>query len=149
MPDTNTVTVLRVFPPSWKGRCRLVRIRILVLDISLVVELTDNATAREIWNALPIQSDVNTWGDEIYFRIPLKIPEAPDARADVQVGTVGYWPAGQALCVFFGPTPVSTDDRPRAASPVNVCGHVIGDASVLRKVKDGTGIKVERCGDAV
>ena len=125
------------------------RIRILVLDIALVVELTNNETSRKIWDALPFESDVNTWGDEIYFNIPLKIPEAPEAQAGVEVGTVAYWPAGQALCVFFGPTPVSTGETPRAASPVNVCGHVIGDASVLKKVKDGTGVRVERCGDAL
>jgi len=100
-------------------------------------ELNDSSTARMIWGALPITGRANTWGDEIYFEIPVRVEQAPDARADVEVGELGYWPVGRAFCIFFGPTPASTGDQPRAASPVNVVGHVLGDAAAFRQVDAG------------
>ena len=65
-----------------------------------------------------------------------------DARTEVAIGDLGYWPVGSAFCIFFGPTPVSTDDTPRAYSPVNVFGRITGDASLLKSVRDGAGIRV-------
>ena len=67
----------------------------------------------------------------------MRAEQASDARADVEVGELGYWPAGSAFCIFFGPTPVSSGDQPRAASPVNVVGRVLGDATAFRKVGAG------------
>ena len=117
--------------------------KITITTGALVVEaeLNDSPTARKIWEALPIEGRANTWGDEIYFEIPVKVAQAPDARQEVAVGELGYWPVGHAFCIFFGPTPVSTDDQPRAYSPVNILGRVLGDvaslAARLRAVKDG------------
>ena len=70
-----------------------------------------------IWEALRITRRANTWGDEIYFEIPVRAEQAPDGRADVEVDELGYWPLGRAFCIFFGPTPVSAGNQPRAASP--------------------------------
>jgi hypothetical protein len=109
----------------------------------LVIELNfarNPETVKAILDALPVESRVNRWGDEIYFTIPVEVgPE--NTTSKVEVGDVAYWPPGKALCIFFGPTPISEDDRPKPASPVNVVGKV-GDATVLRKVKDGATVTV-------
>ncbi len=115
--------------------------------VSLQAELSDSPTAREIWEALPIEGAARIWGDEIYFEIPVTAKQAPDARAEVDVGELGYWPVGRAFCIFFGPTPASTDEQPRAYSPVNILGRVLGDATVLRAVKDGELVRLERANE--
>ena len=120
------------------------KITITAGNVSMQAELNDGPTARHIWDALPIEGRANTWGDEIYFEVPVKARQEPDAREEVAVGELGYWPVGHAFCIFFGPTPVSTDERPRAYSPVNILGHVIGDAARLRAVKDGTRVILTR-----
>jgi hypothetical protein len=120
------------------------KINISVEKLSIVAEMYDTPTAQKIIEALPLESAVNVWGDEIYFDIPLNLEQEPDARADVEVGDLGYWPAGPAFCVFFGPTPVSTGDQPRAYSPVNVFGRVLGDVKQLKTVSGGATIKVTR-----
>ena len=102
----------------------------------------DTPTARKIIEALPLKSPANVWGDEIYFDIPLNIDPEPEARADVEVGDLAYWPAGPAFCIFFGPTPVSTGDQPRAYSAVNVFGRIIGDAKRFKGVSSGAVVKV-------
>jgi hypothetical protein len=106
-------------------------------------ELNDSPTAQMIWEALPVVGRANTWGDEIYFRIPVQAEEAPDARADVEIGELGYWPAGSAFCIFFGPTPASRGDQPRAASPVNIVGRVQGDPTKFRQVQPGAMVALE------
>jgi len=121
-------------------------IKISAGDITVVAELGESLTARKIWEALPVDGTINRWGDEIYFAIPVKIGEGPDAQEDVLVGDLGYWPPGSAFCVFFGPTPASTDEHPRAASPVNVFGHIKGDAVIFRAVQSGSTVRVERSG---
>ena len=113
-------------------------------NVSLTAELNDSPTAQQIWQALPIEGKANRWGDEIYFEIPVKANQEPDAREQVEVGELGYWPVGHAFCIFFGPTPVSTDERPRAYSPVNILGRVIGDATRFRNVKDGMRVQIIR-----
>jgi hypothetical protein len=100
-------------------------------------------TGDAIWNALPIEARANRWGEEIYFSTGAKIGEE-NSQEVVQVGEIGYWPPGKAFCIFFGRTPASTDDKPRAASPVNVFGKVIGDPSVFRKVRDGDRITIDK-----
>ena len=120
------------------------QIVIVAGSLRVEAELNDGLTARQIWAALPIQGNASTWGDEIYFEIPVVVGQEPDARAGVEVGELGYWPVGHAFCIFFGPTPVSTDDRPRAYSPVNSLGRVLGDATVFRAVKSGTAVQIER-----
>jgi hypothetical protein len=120
------------------------KITITAGDVSLSAELNDNPTARQIWDALPIEGRANVWGDEIYFEIPVRVGQEPDARAGVDVGELGYWPPGHAFCIFFGPTPASIDDRPRAASPVNILGRVLGDATLYRDVPGGTRVTITR-----
>ena len=96
-----------------------------------------------MWEALPIQAQVSTWGDEIYFAIPVHAGQEPGAEAECAVGDLAYWPPGNAFCIFFGPTPMSRDDVPVAASPVNPLGAVEGDAEVFRSVRSGTKISLE------
>ncbi len=112
--------------------------------VRLTAALDDSATARAVWDVLPVEGAATVWGEEIYFEIPVALDEAPDACRDVAVGDVAYWPPGKAFCVFFGPTPVSTGDRPRAYSPVNVFGGIDGDVGALRAVVDGARVRVER-----
>ena len=100
-------------------------------------------TAAAIWDALPLDIPGETWGDEIYFGIPVKA-KAEDAREVVDLGDLAYWPPGSAFCIFFGPTPSSRGDEIRPASPVNVFGRVLGDATVFKSVRSGTKVRVER-----
>ena len=113
-------------------------------DISATATLNDNPTAEAIWKALPLESRVNTWGDEIYFDIPVQVKQADDASDVVAMGALGYWPVGQAFCIFFGRTPASRNGEIRAASPVNVFGSVEGDATIFKKVPHGAIIKVAK-----
>ncbi len=119
-------------------------ITIAVEGVRLKAELIDTPTTQAIWEALPIEGAVNTWGEEIYFNIPVNVAQEPEARADVSVGELGYWPVGQAFCIFFGRTPASKDENPRAASPVNIFGRIRGDATLLKSVKSGAMICVEQ-----
>jgi hypothetical protein len=109
------------------------------------VELTsDNRkTADAIWAALPFESSAERWGDEIYFKIPVKFTEE-NTQTVVKVGDVAYWPPGTSMCIFFGPTPVSEAGEPRAYSPVNVFGKVIGDPMIFKKIGSGEKIRVGR-----
>jgi len=120
----------------------MARIIIAVENISIKAELLDTPTGRKIAEALPLEGSVNVWGDEIYFDIPLAIEQEPDARQDVNVGDLAYWPAGPAFCIFFGLTPVSTGDQPRAYSPVNVFGRALDKLHQLKSVSSGATIKI-------
>ena len=118
-------------------------IKITVESINLKAKLNNTNTAKEIYKALPIKSSVNRWGDEIYFEIPLKL-KAENAKEIVDLGDLGYWPPGKAFCIFFGKTPVSKENEIRPYSPVNVFGKVIGNVEILKKVKDGAEIRIEK-----
>jgi hypothetical protein len=118
------------------------KIKIEVGDLSVSAELNDTPTAQLVFELLPIEASTNVWGEEIYFDIPLKAELEPDAKAEVEVGDLGYWPAGPAFCIFFGPTPVSTGNNPRAYSPVNVFGKVLGDAKQFTSVSGGAKIRI-------
>ena len=120
------------------------RITISAGNVMMEAELNEGPTARKVWDALPIEARANTWGDEIYFEIPVSAGEEPDARADVAVGELGYWPVGSAFCIFFGPTPVSSGVEPRAYSPVNILGRVLGDATKFRGVRSGAKVRLAR-----
>jgi len=91
-------------------------------------------TAAAIWSALPLKGNANRWGDEIYFPVAVKLGEE-NSREEVEVGSVAYWPPGNALCIFFGATPASLHGEPRAYSPVNVFAKVVGDANVFKSVQ--------------
>ena len=122
------------------------QIRIVLEAGELQATLDDSSTADAIRAVLPLEATVNRWGEEVYFTIPVKVAEAPDARQDMAVGELGYWPVGAAFCVFFGRTPVSDGPLPRAYSNVNPFGKVIGDEAAIKAVlggaKDGESIRV-------
>jgi len=119
------------------------KITITVEDVKMDAELNDSETAQKIWEALPIEGRVNTWGDEIYFSIPVNTG-LENAKAEVSEGDLGYWPPGNAFCIFFGPTPASQGDEIRPASPVNIFGKIIGDPKVFKKVNSGAIITIEK-----
>ena len=112
--------------------------------MSVTAALNDSSTADLLWDALPLEAAANTWGDEIYFQIPVQAGEEDGASDVVGMGAVAYWPPGQALCLFFGRTPASRGDEIRAASAVNVMGAIDGDATVLKQVRSGTRVVVEK-----
>jgi hypothetical protein len=111
--------------------------------VEAVVTSENPKTAEAIWEALPIKGNANRWGDEIYFSVPVSLKEEK-AKAEVEVGSIAYWPPGKALCIFFGPTPVSQHGEPRAYSPVNVFAKVATDPAVFKKVRDGEQVTLER-----
>jgi hypothetical protein len=118
-------------------------IRITAGAVSIVAELNESKTAGAIWDALPIEAKADTWGDEIYFGIPVRA-ELERAKDVVALGDLGYWPPGHAFCIFFGQTPASRGDEIRPASPVNVVGRVSGDPTVFKRVRAGTRVTLER-----
>jgi len=118
------------------------KIRIAAGEVEATAELNDSKTAQAIWAALPFTGRVDLWGDEIYFSIPVKL-RLEAGQEVVSVGDLGYWPDGNAFCIFFGPTPVSHEGDIRPASPVTVFGKVIGDAAIFTKVVAGTKITIK------
>ena len=118
-------------------------IRITAGAVLVTAELNETHMADAIWQALPIDARASTWGDEVYFPIPVAPIDEP-ARAVVQMGDIAYWPPGKAFCAFFGPTPASNGEEIRPASPVNVVGRIQGDAKVLRRVPSGAKVGLER-----
>jgi len=119
------------------------KIHIKAGAIEAEAELNDTKTAQAIWEILPIESRANLWGDEIYFSIPLSIG-LETGQEIVHIGELGYWPEGDAFCIFFGPTPVSHGDEIRPASPVTVFGKIHGDATMFKKVAAGMKITIRR-----
>ncbi len=120
------------------------KIRISAGSVTATATLDDNATADAVWAALPLTARGNRWGDEIYFEIPVRLPQADDARDVLEAGELGYWPVGHAFCIFWGPTPASQGDEIRAYSPVNVFGRLEGDPLALDSTPGGTEIRIER-----
>jgi hypothetical protein len=119
------------------------RIRITAGSVAADAVLDDSATSGLVWDALPLAVAGETWGDEIYFRIPVNAkPEKP--RETVELGDLGYWPPGSAFCIFFGRTPSSQGEEIRPASPVNVFGRLTGDPTIFKTVRSGTQVRVER-----
>jgi hypothetical protein len=119
------------------------KIRMRAGAVEAEAELNDTRTAQAIWEALPITGHVNLWGDEIYSSIQLSL-ELETGQEVVSIGDLGYWPNGNAFCIFYGPTPVSQRGEIRAASQVTVFGKVIGDPTIFKKVSTGTEITIRR-----
>lgn len=119
------------------------KIKITAGQVSATATLAENATAQDIWDALPIEARGSTWGDEIYFSIPVRRGEE-DAQEVVEQGALAYWPPGTAFCIFYGPTPASRGEECRPASPVNVVGKIDGDPKVFKPVPSGTRVHLER-----
>ncbi len=120
------------------------KIKISSGEIEVEGVLSTSPTADAVWNALPFTGEVNTWGDEIYFTIPVQVGLEDDASEVVENGDMGYWPTGSAFCIFFGPTPISRQGEIRPASAVNVFGKIKGDTSVLKEISSGSKIVVKR-----
>ena len=119
------------------------RLRISVGSVRLEVALEDTPTANAILQAVPFESTARTWGEEVYFDAPVSVDLEPQARQIVDPGTVCYWVEGSALALPYGPTPISSDGRPKLASRCNVLGKIVGDARVLAKARAGDRVKVE------
>ena len=121
-------------------------IKITAGPMEVFAALNASATADAVWNALPLKSTAQTWGDEIYFTIPVRSSLDDTAREVVDKGALGYWPSGPAFCIFFGPTPMSRGAEIRPASAVNVFGRIAGELSVLTMVRSGSAVLVEKAG---
>ena len=122
----------------------MTQIHITAGDVSLTATLNASPTAQLIAEALPITGRVQTWGDEIYFPIPVSASNDETSAEVVEKGAVAYWPPGNALCLFWGPTPASSGDEIRPASAVNVCGMIDGDPTELARAPYGGEIRIER-----
>lgn len=120
------------------------KIKITAGSVSMEAELNESTTAKEIEDALPIEGRANTWGDEIYFSIPVEAKTESDASPEVEIGDIAYWPPGSAFCIFFGMTPASTGNQIRAASDVNIVGKLLGEPEEFEEVRSGTTVKIEK-----
>jgi uncharacterized protein len=122
----------------------MARIRFDFGGARLDAELLDTPTAEAIAAALPVASKVATWGEEVYFEVPVTVAREKDARAVVSPGEIAYWPDGRAIAIGFGRTPISQGDETRLASPCNVFAKALGDVKALGTVKAGTPVTVTR-----
>jgi hypothetical protein len=119
------------------------KIKIIIGDLEVPAELNSSETAAAIYKKLPIEAKGEFRGDEIFFGIGLAM-DSEDPRELVQEGDLGYWPPGEAFCIFYGPTPTSREGEIRPYSPVNAIGKVIGDARVFKTVKDASKVRIEK-----
>jgi hypothetical protein len=113
------------------------KIQIRSKDIIIKAELFDNKTTEKIEEILPIRRNANRWGGEIYFELPVHSDLDDTAKEVVEIGDIGFWPSGDAFCIFFGKTPASVGEEIRPASAVNVIGKVTSEINILKKIPDG------------
>lgn len=109
------------------------KINIFINNLKFEAELNDTKTAEKVYEVLPIEAEGNTWGDEIYFEIPLEI-ENENPTENIKVGDLAYWPEGSGFCIFYGRTPASTNGEPKPASPVTVIGQIQGEIGQIKKI---------------
>jgi hypothetical protein len=124
----------------------MARIRFDFGTLTLDAELLDTPTARAVEAALPISSSVLTWGEEVYFEVPVKLVTDADARAVVVPGEIAYWPDGHCIALGFGRTPISQGDETRLASPCNIFAAALGDVKTLAKLRAGAKVEVTKVG---
>ena len=122
----------------------MTRIRFTFGAVTLDAELLDTPTAKAIAAAVPLSASAMTWGEEIYFSVPVNVPREKDARAVVTPGEIAYWPDGPAIAIGFGRTPISKGDECRLASPCNIFAKALGDVKQLGQVRAGSKIQVTR-----
>ncbi|MGH2759640.1 MAG: cyclophilin-like fold protein [Actinomycetota bacterium] len=114
------------------------RLRVRAGDVELMAQLRETPTADALWMLLPVEGRAARWGDEFYFRVPAMMADREgDAREVMAIGEIGYWVQGQAVAIFFGPTPASRGEEPRAVVPVNVLGVIERNAEALARLPDG------------
>lgn len=119
-------------------------ITIIMGKSALRAELLDSPCAKQIIDCLPIEARPNEWGDEFYFAIPVAASLDETSTIRVKVGDIGYWPPGNAVAIFFGPTPLSAGSEPVPASAVNLVGRILDDATVLKREKGTTRVRIEK-----
>jgi hypothetical protein len=119
------------------------KIKITAGSVTQTATLNDSICAKKIWDALPLEARASTWGDEIYFGIPVKC-DAENPKTTVELGDLGYWLEGSCFCIFFGPTPMSMGDEIRPASAVEVFGKLDGDPKEFKKVRSGEKVTIEK-----
>ena len=122
------------------------QIKMTIGSVVLEAELLETPTAEAIWNALPITSKANTWGEEVYFSTPVHVKREADARDVVQPGELAFWIEGDSIAIGFGRTPISQGNEIRLAAKTNIWGKIKGDVKILKPVKSGAAIKVEKVG---
>lgn len=118
-------------------------IKISAGEVEVTAIINQSSTADLIWNSLPIEEPASIWGDEIYFRTSIEADE-DDAQEVVDIGDIGYWPPGSAICLFFGLTPASNGNEIRPASAVNLVGKIQGDSTKLKRVNSGDTIIIKK-----
>jgi hypothetical protein len=119
------------------------RIQIAVEGKNITALLNESGTARAFFQGLPMKISMSRWGDEYYGDCGLDVQLEDDARAEMEVGELAIWPQGRALCLFFGPTPASINEEPRAISPVNPIGRIEGDTELLKTLPSSIDIQVD------
>ncbi len=118
------------------------RIRFDFGTMTLDANLLDTPTAKAIVAALPLEASALTWGEEVYFEVPVEVKREKDARAVVVPGEIAYWPEGPAIAIGYGRTPISQGSETRLASPCNIFAKALGDVKILSRIKAGARIKV-------
>jgi len=119
------------------------KIRIITDEVQMEAQLNEGETAQALWEKLPIEGRVNTWGEEIYFKIPVRKDLNKGVKV-VEKGDIAYWPEGECFCIFFGKTPISSETQIKPASPVNLIGKLSGNPQEWKKVKDGQKIVIKK-----
>lgn len=119
------------------------KIKIITSEVEMEGELNETETARAIWEKLPMEGKVNIWGEEIYFKIPVKMG-LEKAVEVVKEGDIAYWSEGECFCIFFGKTPISTETEIKPASAVNIVGKLLGNPKEFKKVSAGQKIIIEK-----
>src|SRR4030081_1050604 len=135
-----------MLPRRRQGRPGMARVRFDFGTLTLDAELLDTPTARAVAAALPISSSALTWGEEVYFEVPVQVATEGDARAVVVPGEIAYWPDGHCIALGFGRTPISQGDETRLASPCNIFAPSLGELRALAKVRAGAKVEVTKMG---
>ncbi|MGZ3327885.1 MAG: cyclophilin-like fold protein [Xanthobacteraceae bacterium] len=136
----------RVKPAHDQAGSIMARLRFDFGTLTLDAELLDTPTGRAVAAALPVSSSALTWGEEVYFEVPVQVPAEADARAVVTPGEIAYWPEGHCIALGFGRTPISRGGETRLASPCNIFARALGDVKALAAVRAGATVKVTRIG---